>query len=405
MIALAAALKRRGHEVKLHIGQLYAPIARRLGVPVVTLDIEDRRQGETDGRRAPPAFWQLWDRMAQAADQSLGHVQEQLRRSRAAGEPDPVLVGGSWAVGARLARDCFGLKAVTVHMSPSCFLSARRPPQFQGLRLSKRLPVAVRRLLWRLIEARWLDPFSTQHLNPVCERWGLPPVKRAIGQWLHSPDAVLGLFPSWLCPEQTDLPPRTELVGFPLSDLAGAKPMSLEVAAFLKAGAPPLVFTTGSSMQRSDTFFAQAIEVCRQTGRRGLLLTRHEEQVPELPRSMLHQAFAPLSQVLPQAAALVSHGGIGSCSQAMLHGVPQLMMPYAYDQFDNAGLFAGLGVGLVLPAKADATQMALALKALLDSPDVASHCREHSARMQKDMSEKPALDRACERIEALSAAA
>jgi UDP:flavonoid glycosyltransferase YjiC (YdhE family) len=120
---------------------------------------------------------------------------------------------------------------------------------------------------------------------------------------------------------------------------------------------------------------------------------------------MLHQAYAPLSQVLPQAAALVSHGGIGSCSQAMLHGVPQLMMPYAYDQFDNAGLFAGLGVGLVLPAKADATQMALALKALLDSPDVASHCREHSARMQKDMSEKPALDRACERIEALSAAA
>lgn len=41
---------------------------------------------------------------------------------------------------------------------------------------------------------------------------------------------------------------------------------------------------------------------------------------------------------------MVHHGGIGTLSQAFAAGVPQLIMPMAHDQFDNAARAIKLGV-------------------------------------------------------------
>jgi UDP:flavonoid glycosyltransferase YjiC (YdhE family) len=57
----------------------------------------------------------------------------------------------------------------------------------------------------------------------------------------------------------------------------------------------------------------------------------------------------PLGQVLPRALALVSHGGIGTVSQALAAGIPQLVMPLGFDQFDNAARLERLGVAATLP--------------------------------------------------------
>jgi len=48
---------------------------------------------------------------------------------------------------------------------------------------------------------------------------------------------------------------------------------------------------------------------------------------------------------LPYSSCLVSHGGIGTCAQALKAGVPHIVMPFAFDQFDNASRLMKLGVG------------------------------------------------------------
>ena len=52
----------------------------------------------------------------------------------------------------------------------------------------------------------------------------------------------------------------------------------------------------------------------------------------------------PFSSVFPLCAAVVHHGGIGTCAQALAAGVPQLTMPLAFDQPDNATRLSRLGV-------------------------------------------------------------
>ena len=109
---------------------------------------------------------------------------------------------------------------------------------------------------------------------------------------------------------------------------------------------PNCSMTPGSAMRHAQEFFAESVAACQRLGRRGLLLTRFAEQVPtDLPETIRHLEYVPFSRVLPRAAALVHHGGIGTTAQALAAGIPQLVMPLAHDQPDNAARLERLGVG------------------------------------------------------------
>src|SRR5262249_53944037 len=160
------------------------------------------------------------------------------------------------------------------------------------------------------------------------------PVRGIMSQWWHSPQRVLGLFPPWYGEPQPDWPPQVRLVGFPLYDERGVEELPGGLADFLATGSPPLVFMPGSANAQAQDFFRAPVEACQRLGRRGLLLPRFPEQLPApLPPTIRHFNFIPFSQVLPQAAALVHHGGIGTSAQALAAGVPQVVMPLAHDQF------------------------------------------------------------------------
>jgi UDP:flavonoid glycosyltransferase YjiC (YdhE family) len=158
---------------------------------------------------------------------------------------------------------------------------------------------------------------------------------------------MMGLWPQWYAPAQIDWPKQSKLAGFPLWDERGLEPLSPKLEAFLAAGEKPIAFTPGSAMWQGDDFFAAAVDACKRLGRRGLLLSRHSDHIPaDLPAEVMHVEFAPFSELLPRVAALVHHGGIGTTSQALQAGVPQLIMAMSHDQPDNAARVEKLGVGL-----------------------------------------------------------
>src|SRR5262249_32355180 len=145
------------------------------------------------------------------------------------------------------------------------------------------------------------------------------------------------LFPEWFGPPQPDWPPNVTMTSFPLFDERGLAELPTDVETFLAAGTPPIVFTPGSAMKQGRAFFTTAVEACVRLGRRGVLLTRFGEQVPpSWPEGIRHFEYVPFSQVFPRAAAVVHHGGIGTTSQCLAAGVPQLIMHMAHDQPDNA---------------------------------------------------------------------
>ena len=73
------------------------------------------------------------------------------------------------------------------------------------------------------------------------------------------------------------------------------------------------------------------------TWARGMLVSPFRDQLPaRLPPAVMCVDSIPFGRLFPRAAAVVHHGGIGTSAQALKAGVPQLVMPMAFDQHDNA---------------------------------------------------------------------
>jgi rhamnosyltransferase subunit B len=108
-------------------------------------------------------------------------------------------------------------------------------------------------------------------------------------------------------------------------------------------------------------------------------------------------AFAPFGELLPLCAAVVHHGGIGTTARALAEGIPQLVLPWAWDQPDNAARVRRLGAGSSLgPRRRSAARLAKALAELL-KPEALARCQALSARFGDD----DALERAAGWLEEL----
>ena len=72
--------------------------------------------------------------------------------------------------------------------------------------------------------------------------------------------------------------------------------------------------------------------------------------------------------VLPHAALLVTHAGLGSVVVALAHGVPMLCLPLDREQPENARAVEDLGAGRMLDPDADPATLRAAIEDLLVGP-------------------------------------
>jgi UDP:flavonoid glycosyltransferase YjiC (YdhE family) len=188
--------------------------------------------------------------------------------------------------------------------------------------------------------------------------------------------------------------------GFPLFDQGERDLQDPELRAWMAAGSAPVVVTAGSANLHGRAFYEASIEACRVLDHRTLLVTSNRDLLPDaLPEGVRHESYVPFSHVLPQAAALISHGGIGTTVQGLAAGIPQLVRPLAFDQFDNVSRLETLGVGASLPAgRYNAKRAARLLEGLLTSSDVQAACSKLQARLP---SADVVLDETCRLLEDL----
>lgn len=292
-----------------------------------------------------------------------------------------LLVGSTLAFGARLLRETHGGRLVTVHLAPNVFRSREDAIRLPNGSIPARAPAWFKRGVWWLIDRRAIDPLVAPALNAYRATLGLAPVRRVFKDWIHSPDRVIGFFPEWFAPRRADWPAHVRLAGFPLYDAARHEPPPDELEAFLDAGPAPVLFAPGTANAAAGEFFAASLAACERTGRRALFVSRYGSQMPgALPDRARHFDYLPFSTVLPHCSAFVSHGGIGSISQGFRAGVPQIVRPMGFDQFENGYRAERLGVARVLPApQYEARTISAALEALATSECVAA-CRRTAAR-------------------------
>jgi rhamnosyltransferase subunit B len=371
-LGLGAKLRARGHRVTLATHEPFRARAVDHGFgfqPLVSSE-------ETRDFLNNPDTWHPLKGPGFLARWGAGLIGRQYGLlAELATDGDAVLAASPGVLAARLVQEKMSRPLASILLQPWMIASVFAPPLMPGgLTLPRWAPRPFGWLYWRAVDVVGAILMGGP-LQRVRADLGLPPVRRVF-QWWMSPQRVLGLFPDWYGKPQPDWPEHLRLCGFPLYDGSPHCGLTPDIQAFCREGAPPVAFTFGTGMMHGERLFRQAVEACRLLGVRGLLLTKYGQQLPTLlPPFVRHCEFAPFQELFPYCTAVAHHGGIGTVAKALATATPQLILPLAFDQRDNAVRVKGLGAGDWLPRRRrDGPSIAQALAGLM-TPASREKCR------------------------------
>lgn len=376
MLGLALELQSRGHDVTFLASGYFRETVQRSGLEFVELGSHEQFVASM---QAPD----LWDPMRAFQHIYRSIVQPNLETqyrlfTETSQVEGTVGIANCFGFGARIAQDKSGLPLATLHIQPAVIWSDIEPPRVP----SSFGPRWLKRLLYRIGERFVIDRVVCPDVNALRQKLGLSPMHRTT-HWWHSPELVVCTFPGWFATPQADWPTNLVQTDFPLWDEQSHWRSDPDLDGFLAGGEPPVAFTPGSANIFGKSFFEAAVAACQVMGTRGILLSRFADHIPPtLPPNIRHFAFVPLSSLLPRCAAIVHHGGIGTTSQAFAAGIPQLIMPLAHDEFDNAARVKRLGAGDWLPKSQFRTEaVAAKIGELLSDAEVRLACQRIAERL------------------------
>lgn len=330
-------------------------------------------------------------------------IEQSYEDTLAAARDADFLVGHAITFATRTVAEVLQKPWMSVALQPSIFLSAYDPSSIPGAPFLDRLhPLGPR--FWgpayRLIRhaaRRWGRP-----LNALRGKAGLLPLNNALLDGMFSPTGTQAWFSKVLAEPQPDWQPRTTVTGFPFYDkLEPGQCLTPELERFLADGPAPVVFTLGSAaVMDAGEFYAESLLAVRRLGCRAVMLIGRDARnlpVGPVPDTVHFAEYAPYSELLSRAAAVVHQGGVGTTAQSLRAGKPMLVVPMSHDQPDNGRRIAKLGVGAVIPrSKYRAESAAAALQQLT----AAQSYRDAATRIAQVIAGEDGVSAACDGLEA-----
>jgi sterol 3beta-glucosyltransferase len=125
---------------------------------------------------------------------------------------------------------------------------------------------------------------------------------------------------------------RVFLPGFFFLDMGEAS-LDKELEDFLERGKSPIVVSFSSMPLKNPTAFKEKlVQALKETGNRAVILTGTSGMTFENEDNIFATAKAPHRLIFKRSKGIIHHGGVGTMSEALLSGVPQLIMPFTVDQ-------------------------------------------------------------------------
>jgi hypothetical protein len=327
-VAVGAALADAGHPVTLLTHAPYRAAATAAGLRFHPIDDEtafERTLADTPGLLGSAPDRLGWDAFYRR-NGMFGQIAAECAALRALHRPGgTVLVGRHTSgVSVRFVGELTGAPVAWLALAPTQVMAAPVAAHTYGTELA----------------AGFAEVRAGLGLPPVAD-WRL---------WFAGCDAVLGLWPRWFDEAGPRSPGWVETAGFPLAD-SGHQVLG-ERAADADATPPgSVVVTGGTGRMLHPGYYPALVEAAALTGLPTTLVVRHRDLLPrDLPPTVRWRPGARFAEVLPHAAALVHHGGIGTCARALAAGCPQVVMADGIDRPDNAARLARHGLARVLPA-------------------------------------------------------
>lgn len=380
-LGVARRLRSRGHRVTVLCDASMAAAAERTGADVRTWSVavapfEDWRL------RSPTA---LARGMAEAmiAGPAAGHARD---TAAAVAEVSPDAVVASFvAVGAMIAAEAAGLPYAVLVPNVYSLPAPGLPPFGLGLPPARGAPGRLRDRVLSDASTRMLGRYALEPLDGVRREHGLPPLASVWGQHQRAQRQLVLTAAAFDLPGE--LPGTARYVGPVLDDPDWAAGEAWTPP----PGEGPLVLVAMSSTFQDHVACLQRVaDALAQAGVRGVVTTG-----PALPPGAVRGsdrvqvlAAAPHAEVLPHAAAVVTHGGHGTVMKALAAGLPLVVLPHGRDQADNARRVALRDAGVTLSRRASAARIARAIRRVLDD----GRYRDAAARLGEAIRAEAATD-------------
>ncbi len=294
---------------------------------------------------------------------------------------------------------------VSTVLAPMVFMSVYDPPIISAapwLRSINTLSPPLYRGIIKLLKQvtlSWAKP-----IYDLCSAQNLPaPSANPIFEGQYSPHGTLAMFPSWFAMPQADWPVNTMVTGFPLfvEQKIDTRTLS-ELDEFLQTGEPPLVFALGSSVVHiAPDFFRTSALVAKKLKRRAVLVTGPLDtgiDASESGDDLLVVKYVAYDKLFPHASVIIHQGGIGTLAQAVCAQRPMLIVPFGFDQLDNAERMVRLGVAETLKRKNYTIENAAAA---IEKLATEASYQQRASEVGTLINKENGIENACDAIESI----
>lgn len=374
-IAVAHALRRRGHEVAFYTGAdaratvegedfRVFPFRQVAAAWEPVLERERRADGRPSKLRSQAAAlrgWLVGTVGAQVADlQPVVHDWQ----------PDVIVAEPAMLGPIAVLWETTGIPVAALATFMGPLLPGPDAPIAFGLGLPPARTPATR--LAKALADRVADAAAAglrRGVDAVRVRHGLPRLDCSLNAFTgRLPLYLVGSLPE-LDYGRGDLPDSVHYVG-PCSWQPPADPRTVDWLAGIPRDRPWVHVTEGTSNAGRPVLLDAAARGLAGRPLEALLTTGHRDPVAlglgaSAPNVRV-TTFLNHGELLPRCAAIVTTGGAGTVLAAALAGIPQLVVPGLWDQPDNGRRLVEAGVGLTLPQRRCTPQrLSAAVAALL----------------------------------------
>jgi MGT family glycosyltransferase len=393
-LTVARRLVARGHRVRVMSDRCNEPGALAVGAEFVAWSrapSRDDRDRESDilkdwEHEGPDGLRQvieaLW--IGRALDYARDVIEE-LRRA-----PADLVVTSEMLFGVAAGCEALGQRFACLTANVSLFPLPGVPPLGPGL------PPAcddAERAMHE--EGRAFNVALFDHglptLNAARATLGLPPLAHSLDQFAGAERTLIGVARAFdFAPDV--LPADHQYVGPQLDEPDWAKPWTCP---FPTDDRRPLVLAAFSTTFQNHAGVLQRVIDAAAALPVRLVVTlggsiRPEELRPADNVRLVESA--PHDAVMREAALVVTHGGHGTVSRALVHRRPMLVIPHGRDQNDNAVRVSHRGAGLSLSPGATTEEIGAALSRLLFEPAFAAAADALGAAVAREAQATPVAE-------------
>ncbi len=417
-LALALELKRRGHEIQFALSPKFADKARALGFAAAVAGEDPDWDSDLMRRmlamhRTEPIRILFAEGMIPAIGPAAAALEPLVQDA-------DLFLSHTIQLAAPAVAQRMGTPWISASAATLIYETGDYPPPGVAW---KGIPAWLSRLGWQIGRGlfRDLDALAAEEYAKL----GVGPRPNIISSGAYSRRLTLGLWSPSFFPRPSDWPSWFQIGGYarwdgePTPIRSSPTLPKREGKEFLvgegltslssrfgrtpsEAGrwVPTILFTLGSSVvNHPGEFWRTALETLAQTSWHGVLLGAPADfPVPNALQGRVQLIpYAPYADLFPLMDAVVHQGGVGTTQAACYYGLPAVVVPRGFDQFENAAHIQREGWGLrLMPEQGTATGLRLRLERLLAAGEIKTRVQALGRQMQAE----PGVVRSADLVEA-----